>query len=115
MSKLLSSIPLNNLTDYIVSIDDYTFPEGTLVTDAGLTYQCVIKTCIDPDDQTETLHLVMGAEEGSDATVTLVAPEVNSTPYEKTTKNWVIPILSGNEGILFGGHPVPKPPKAVEA
>lgn len=110
--KLLSSIPLNNLTDFILSIDDYDFSASTLVTDASETFQCVLKNYA--EENTETTHLVFGVEEGEESVVTLVAPGISSVPYEVTAKNMVIPILTETAGILFGGHPKPRPPKIVE-
>lgn len=112
--KLLSSIPILNDTDYILSIGDHTFPANTTIADAGETFVCEVKTYLDETNQSEDLYLVFGVEEGTSVDVTTIGTAPLSEEVVVASKNHVIPVLSGNEGILFGGHPRPKPPRASE-
>lgn len=107
MSKLLSSVPVTNIQDLIISIGDYSFPENTKIEDApkaeGII--CALET------SEGGLYLSFGVEE-EDGSVPVAFEDGLQQEYFADSIPHVIPILEG-AGILFGGHPKPRPPKVV--
>lgn len=107
MSQLLSSVPVTNTGDYIKSIGTFTFPEDTKIEDApnaeGIA--CVLEA------SEGDVFLTFATEEGESVVVTF--ENQSQEEYFKDSKNHVTPIIQTSEGILFGGHPKPRPPKVV--
>ncbi len=108
MAKILSSVPLLNTTDKIISIGTYNFPSNTTIANAPQVEGALC--AIQASEGSVYLSFAVPEEEG---TVVVTFEDQLQQEYWEDSKPHITPIVEGNEGILFGGHPRPRPPKVV--